>query len=165
MKRLAAILAAMSLITALFGCTKVPEYPDLDSFFAFLGKTCSEAGIDETTVEYFQNAPSYAPVKGKLFGVRVSGVVFFSAPTSASDSTAPTDAYVISRVSLETKSLTFDECKAKLTELFGDPVSSDMTPYIPSKGAVTELRYESEKGSVTVSHASEQKTVKLEMIP
>lgn len=129
------------------------EYPAYETENALelantLGKTPEQAGIDD---KYVNKNPPFHSIAffAKLFGKNAHGTIEFSP--------VDTSAHIIDTVYVNTKELSYEECREKLIEIYGEPDFENEEPYVESLGgAVTTCEFKTEKYTATLKSASEE---------
>ncbi|MBQ6380989.1 MAG: hypothetical protein IJJ41_05295 [Clostridia bacterium] len=114
-----------------------------------LGKTPSQSGVNET---YFTEKAGWQvlPFDTVLFGKSAYGWVYFAGETVGDEQAADT-------VFVNSKELSFEQCRAALTEAYGAPASEWETPYVEvNGGAQSGCRFQSGELRIELTQGSER---------
>ena len=117
----------------------------------WLGKTEGELPVGEEYINRDGNLTRIS-VDGSLFGVSAEATVF-------PDAERP-----VQSVYINTRDMLYEECRDKLTELYGAPEYEWEEPFVRVKGgAVRRAVYKSDGYKITLASASERDYIEIDL--
>ena len=125
---------------------------DLHSTFSWVSKPFAETGIPEE----YRNVTS-VKLKGNFFGAPADGSLYTSPYDDKGRTIAEINIYIYN------DDLSWENCVAKLHELYGEPVNTGEEPYAEvNGGSVYWEYYDDGERSVTISTGSENNWYQIE---
>ncbi|MBR0413672.1 MAG: hypothetical protein IJI67_01210 [Clostridia bacterium] len=122
----------------------------------FLGKTPSQTGVNE---KYFtvKGGWQVLPFDTVLFGKTAYGWVYFAGEAVGDEQVADT-------VFVNSKELSFEQCREALIAEYGAPASEWETPYVEvNGGAQSGCRFQSGNLCIELTQGSEREYIELQM--
>ena len=136
------------------GANEQEVYRFADAFESvnLLGKTPSQTGVNEKyfTEKGMWQVPAFDTL---LFQKEAYGRIYFSGEGQLADT-----------VYINSKQMSFEQCREALTARYGEPASEWETPYVEvNGGAQSGCRFQSEELHIELTHGSEREYIELQI--